>query len=175
MSAAFLLAAFGLKAQLYSTQSGVVGFFSKTPVEDIKGDCRTVLAVMNISTRDLAFSINNTAFAFENKLMQDHFNEKYMESEKYPVSNFKGKINENIDLTREGEYEVTVTGKLNIHGVVQDRTIPGKVIVKEGKVQLISNFKVKNADHKIEIPSLVSTKIAEEIDVNVDALLLPKK
>ena len=107
--------------------------------------------------------------------MQEHFNEKYMESDKNPKSTFKGKINEKIDFTKDGEYNVTVTGKLNIHGVEQDRTISGKVIVKEGKIQLLTSFKVKNADHKVEIPKIVSAKIAEELDVKVDALLLPKK
>jgi polyisoprenoid-binding protein YceI len=98
-----------------------------------------------------------------------------MESEKYPYSTFSGKINEEIDLTKDGEYAVTVTGKLNIHGVEQERTINGKIIVKNGEITLLSDFKVAVKDHKIEIPTVVVAKIAEVIDVKVNAVLLPKK
>jgi polyisoprenoid-binding protein YceI len=119
--------------------------------------------------------MTNTQFEFENKLMQEHFNEKYIESEKYPQSSFKGKINETIDYTKDGEHNVTVTGKLNIHGVEQDRTISGKVIIKNGTIQLISEFKVRNVDHNIQIPKLVVAKIAEAIEVKVDCILMPKK
>lgn len=163
------------KAQLVSSSSGMASFFSKTPVEDINAQSKKMLGVMNIKTNELAFSITNTTFEFPNKLMQEHFNEKYMESEKYPASTFKGKINEAIDLTKDGEYMVTVTGKLNIHGVEQERTIPGKVVVKDGKVKVSSEFKVKVADHNITIPKLVIENIAEEILVSIGATLEPKK
>lgn len=162
-------------AQLYSTATAKVGFFSKTALEDIEAQSNTALAVLNTSTRELAFSITNTSFAFKNKLMEEHFNEKYMESDKYPKSSFKGKINEAIDFSKDGSYDVTVTGKLNIHGVEVDRTISGKIIIKDGKIQLLSTFKVKNADHKIEIPTVVTEKISEELEVKVDALLAPRK
>ncbi|MDZ4669031.1 MAG: YceI family protein, partial [bacterium] len=104
-----------------------------------------------------------------------HFNEKYIESEKFPSSTFSGKMNETIDLTKDGEYTVTVVGKLKIHGVEQERTIQGTVKVVNGSLQFYSTFKVKNADHKIEIPTVVMAKISEEIDVKVDAKLTPKK
>ena len=162
-------------AQLYSTSNGTISFFSKTPVENIEAKSTQVLSVLNVSTRELVFRVTNTTFKFPNKLMEEHFNEKYMESEQYPNSTFKGKINEEVDLTKDGEYKVTVTGKLNIHGVEQDRTIPGTISVKEGAIALLSDFKVKEVDHKIQIPKLVVAKIAEEIDVKVDAKLLPKK
>ncbi|MDZ4666787.1 MAG: YceI family protein, partial [bacterium] len=91
-------------AQLFSTASGEVSFFSKTPLEDIVADSKTVLVVFNSQTRGMAFSITNTSFQFPNKLMQEHFNEKYIESEKFPSSTFSGKMNETIDLTKDGEY-----------------------------------------------------------------------
>lgn len=172
--ASALLIGIAVQAQVYSTSSGVISFFSSTPVEDIQAKSDKVLAVMN-AKREVAFSISNTSFQFPNKLMQEHFNEKYMESEKYPTSTFKGKINEDIDLTKDGEHKVTVTGKLNIHGVELERTIPGTIIIKDGVIQLISDFKVKVTDHKIEIPKLVVAKIAEEIAVKVDAKLALKK
>jgi hypothetical protein len=163
------------QAQLFSTQTGKVGFFSKTPIEDIDGTSRSVLAVMNTAKNEMAIIITNTTFSFPNKLMEEHFNEKYMQSDKYPTSTFKGKINEVVDLSKDGEYKVTVTGKLNIHGVEVERTIPGNITVKNEEIRLVSGFPVKNADHKIEIPKLVVSKIAETLDVSVDITLLPKK
>lgn len=162
-------------AQTASTQTGTISFFSSTPVEDINAVSKRCLAAVNIEKRTVAFKVDNTSFDFPNKLMQEHFNEKYMESEKYPYSTFSGKINEEIDLTKDGEYAVTVTGKLNIHGVEQERTINGKIIVKNGEITLLSDFKVAVKDHKIEIPTVVVAKIAEVIDVKVNAVLLPKK
>lgn len=162
-------------AQLFSTQTGKVGFFSKTPIEDIDGTSRSVLAVMNTAKNEMAIIITNTTFSFPNKLMEEHFNEKYMQSDKYPTSTFKGKINEAVDLSKDGEYKVTVTGKLNIHGVELERTISGTITVKNGEIKMVATFPVKNADHKIEIPKLVASKIAESLDVNVDITLLPKK
>lgn len=162
-------------AQLVSTASGGISFFSQTPVENIEAKSQKTLSVLNINTREMAFSVDNESFEFPNKLMQEHFNEKYIESEKYPKSTFKGKINEAVDLTKDGEYKITVTGKLNIHGVELPRTITGTILVKDGTVTLKSEFNVKIADHKIEIPSLVVKQIAEEIKVTVDAKLQPKK
>jgi polyisoprenoid-binding protein YceI len=162
-------------AQLVSTPAGNASFFSETPVENISAQTHKMLAVMNIKTNEFAFSITNTTFEFPNKLMQEHFNEKYIESEKYPTSTFKGKINEQVDLTKDGEYKVTVTGNLNIHGVEQERTIPGTILVKNGVVVVKADFIVKVVDHKIDIPKLVIEKVAEEIKVTIDASLQPKK
>jgi polyisoprenoid-binding protein YceI len=163
------------QAQLYSSTQSVISFFSKTPVEDIKAESKEIKALVNVQTRDIAFLVANTSFQFENKLMQEHFNEKYMESEKYPMSTFKGKIIEEVDLTKDGIYNVNVTGKLNLHGVEKDRNIPGVVTVKNGVIHIASDFKVQLAAHQIQVPKLVVAKIAEEIDVKVDASLALKK
>ena len=159
---------------LYKATNATVIFFSKTPIEDIDGKSETATTLINLEKKDIAFMIQNNSFQFPNKLMQEHFNEKYMESEKYPISSFRGNIQENIDLKVAGVYQVTVNGKLTIHGITLDRTIPGTLTVKEGSILLESNFIVKNSDHKIEIPSLVATKIADELNVKVKATLLPK-
>lgn len=169
------LALTNLSAQvLYKASNAEVAFFSKTPLENIDGKTNTATTLLNVETREIAFVIQNISFNFPNKLMQEHFNEKYMESEKFPLSIFKGTIQEKIDLKVAGTYKVTVKGKLNIHGVEQERTITGTITVADGKITVNSTFKVKNADHKIEIPSLVATKIAEELDVTVNAILAPK-
>lgn len=162
-------------AQIYHTASGKISFFSKTPVEDIDAKSNSTVVLLNTKNNEMVFKVQNTSFNFPNKLMEEHFNEKYMESEKYINSIFSGKINETIDFMKDGSYEVTVTGKLNIHGVEQIRTINGKVVVKDQTIQLISDFKVIVADHKIDILKLVTAKIAEVIDVHVDTTLIPRK
>ncbi|MBC7389905.1 MAG: YceI family protein [Opitutaceae bacterium] len=144
-----------------------VSFFSHTPVEDIEALSDKVSSVINPSTNQIAFVILNTSFHFSNSLMEEHFNEKYMESDKYPKSSFSGKINEPINWAQNGENKVSVTGKLLVHGIEKKRTIPATITVKDGKIYASSEFLIKTEDHKIEIPKLVWEKIAEEIKVNV--------
>ncbi len=151
--------------QVYSTQSGETNFFSETPVENISASNKTVGAVLNIATKEIAVSMKMTAFDFPNKLMQEHFNENYMESSKFPTGIFKGKIAESIDLTKNGVYDVTAKGQLTIHGVSQARDLKGKLTVENDKISLICNFDIKVADHKIDVPKLVFAKIAEVISV----------
>ncbi|MCE2741684.1 MAG: YceI family protein [Sphingobacteriales bacterium] len=162
-------------AQLYSTSTAKVSFFSKTPIEDINAETNTGLMVVNTQTQAIAFSITNTSFEFPNKLMQEHFNEKYMESEKFPKSTFAGKLSEPIDWTKDAEHTVNVVGKLNVHGVEKERTIQGVIKIVNGVPHITSTFKVKNVDHNIQIPTIVVSKIAEEIEVKVAATLAPKK
>jgi polyisoprenoid-binding protein YceI len=171
----FLFAYNTLTAQTISTQTGKINFFSKTPVENIDAVSNRVLAVLNTEKSTLAFKIANTSFEFENKLRQEHFNEKYMESEQFPYSTFSGKINETVDFTKDGEYPVTVKGKLNIHGVEIERTIPGNIKIQNGEITMQSEFKVLVKDHKIKIPKLVVANIAEEITVNVTTMLKGKE
>lgn len=170
----FMLTYASIQAQIISTQTGKINFFSKTPVENIDAVSNRVLAVLNTEKLTLAFKIANTSFEFENKLMQEHFNEKYMESEKFPHSTFSGKINEVVDFNKDGEYPVTVTGKLNIHGVELERTIPGNIKIQNGEITMQSDFKIMVKDHKITIPKLVIANIAEEITVNVFTQLKQK-
>ncbi len=105
------------------------------------------------------------SFVFGNGLMQELFNENYLESDKYPFVTFKGKINESIGWAKAGTYPVSATGKLNVHGVERDQTIKGKLDVGSRKVQLDAGFTVALADYRIEIPTLVLQKIAETITV----------
>jgi polyisoprenoid-binding protein YceI len=150
---------------LFSAQSGNVTFFSKAPLEDIEAHNGKAQSVINTTTGEIAVKVPIKSFIFENGLMQEHFNENYLESDKYPFATFKGKINEHIDWTKPGTYPVSATGKLNVHGVERDQTIKGKLDVGSGKLQLDADFTVALADHKIEIPTLVFQKIAETIAV----------
>lgn len=151
--------------QLYATQSGETSFFSETPLENISAINKTVGAILNTSTNELAVSMRITGFEFPNKLMQEHFNENYMESEKFSTGIFKGKIVEAIDYTKVGTYDVTAKGQLILHGVMQPRDLKGKLIVDNQKINLVCSFDVKLTDHKIDVPTLVFKKIAETISV----------
>lgn len=150
---------------LFSAQNGNVTFFSKAPLENIEARNAKAQSVINTATGEIAVKVPVKSFVFDNGLMQEHFNENYLESDKYPFATFKGKINENIDWSRAGSYPVSATGKLNIHGVERDQTIRGKLNVGSGKLQLDTDFTVALADHNIEIPTLVFQKIAEKIAV----------
>jgi polyisoprenoid-binding protein YceI len=114
-------------------------------------------------------------FEFDKKLMEEHFNEKYMESDKYPYATFSGKVNETIDYTKNGTYKVTLTGKLDMHGVVKDRTIEGTVTIKDGEISFESKFIVALKDHNIEIPSIVAQNIAETVEVTIKTTLIEFK
>lgn len=160
-------------AQALISKAAKVRIFSSTPIEDIKAASDKGIAVLVTKTGDIAFQVPIKSLEFSKGLMQEHFNENYMESDKYPYAKFTGKLNRSVDLSKDGEYAVSATGSLLIHGVSKPRTIPGKLIVSNGSVQLSSVFEVACVDHKIKIPKLVMTKIAEVIKVNVDATLKP--
>ena len=162
-------------AQVYMTRTGKVQFFSKTPLENIEAVNNETSCALNASTGELRYIVPVKSFKFEKALMQEHFNENYMESDKYPRATFKGKINEKIDVSKDGTYPVTVTGDLNVHNVTQHRTIPGKVSVKGGVVSMTSEFMVKCADHHITIPRLVFHNIAESLKITVSATYAASK
>lgn len=164
-----------IKAQVLITTTAKVEFLSETLLENISAINSNVSTLINTATDSVFVRMKNTGFAFENALMQEHFNENYMESTKYPLASFKGKINERVDYTKNGTYAVTATGRLMIHGVEKTMTIKGLLTIKENTVHLDANFIVHTADFKIEIPKIVFAKIAEEIKVKMSADYKPKK
>jgi hypothetical protein len=154
-------------AQKYVKESGTISFFSAASLEDIKADNAKAVSLFNSTTGDIAYSVPIADFQFKKSLMQEHFNEKYLESDKYPKANFQGKI-VGFDLTEASIQNVTATGKLTIHGVTQDISVPGTFEVKNSKLLLQSKFKVKLEDYKVEIPKLMWQNIAEEVDVTIN-------
>jgi len=160
---------------LYVCKNAKISLFSSAPIEDIKASSSTGTSVYNTSTGELAFSVAIRSFQFEKALMQEHFNDDYMESDKFPKATFKGKVNEHPDLSKDGSYPVTVTGDFSVHGVSQTRTINGNLKVNNGVVTMTSEFMVKCGDHHIEIPKIVFHNIAESIKINVSATYTPYK
>lgn len=158
---------------IYIADSCKISFFSETPVENIDATNKAAKPILNTATGDIQVKIVNTAFVFPKPLMQEHFNENYMESEKYPNTVFKGKINEKIDYTKDGVNNVTVTGKLDMHGVTKEITIKGTVTVKGAVLLLNTSFMIHIADYNIKIPSLVVKNIAEDVTVKLNATMKP--
>ena len=158
-------------AQIYMGKSNEISFFSDGPIEDISAVSKSAQVVMNTAKNDIAIKVTVKGFDFEKELMQEHFNEKYMESDKYPYATFTGKIKDTIDYKKDGTYKVTVVGKLNMHGVEKERTITGTITVKGGEIFIESKFVVALKDHKIEIPTLVAQNIAELVEVTIKSTL----
>lgn len=158
-------------AQKYVTRSGKISFFSSTPIENIEAFNNEVAAVYDKDKGQVVFQVPVKSFKFEKQLMQEHFNESYMESDKYPKADFKGSLNPTDIGSKDGSYNTTVKGKLTIHGVTRDVQIPGTVIVKGNQMTFQSKFNVATADYNIKIPAIAKNKIANEIQVTVDAIL----
>jgi hypothetical protein len=172
----FLLTIFSVDAesQTFLTRNGYIGFFSKTPLEDIKAENRQVYAVIDADKKNLAFTCLVKGFLFRKELMQQHFNENYIESDKYPKADFLGAYTGDVTANKDGTYPVQIKGKLTLHGVTQTIEMPATIEVKGGKLIGTSNFQLTPGDFNITIPTLVREKIAKQIDVRVSVECNPK-
>ncbi len=166
----FLVVFTSIFGQKYLTKTGHINFFSSTPVEDIDADNYNVSSILDASTGNLVFKLSVESFEFKKKLMQEHFNENYMESDTYPNSTFKGEITNmsEVDLDTHGEYDVNVVGKLTIHGVTKEISTTGQLQVTDKILSAKSEFIVSPSDFEIVIPKLVRDKIAKELLIKVD-------
>jgi hypothetical protein len=174
---AFSIISFGSFAQtIYMTRTGQVSFSSETPIENIDGVNNEVTSMINSTSGEIVFAILVKSFHFEKALMEEHFNENYMESSKLPKSTFQGKITNlsAIDFTKAGTYPATVEGDITIHGVKQHIVSTGIISVKNTDITVLSTFTIKLEDYKIDIPSLVAEKIAKTITVSVNCAYKPK-
>lgn len=153
-------------------KKGKVHFFSASPLEDIEATSGEASVVLNMQDKTVNAKIYQTSFVFKDRLMQEHFNENYMETDKYPISLLRMAIVEDINLAKDGVQDITLKGTLDMHGVKQEREIKGKLTIAKGMpVRATATFDVKLVDHKIKIPSAVMMNIAEVIKVDVDFAL----
>ncbi|NNK82707.1 MAG: YceI family protein [Flavobacteriaceae bacterium] len=165
----FFVLANPVQAQKYMTQNGVISFFSSTPVEDIEAINNQVSAVLDTDSGEMAAVLLMKAFNFEKALMQEHFNEKFVESEKYPKSVFKGQITDFDSLElNDSKNDVTITGELTIHGVTQKIDTTGSITKSDSLIGLEVDFNVNPEDFDINIPGPVKEKIAKRIKVSVN-------
>ena len=172
-----LLAAstFMLQAQQFITRTGEVHFFSETPIENIEAINDQMSGLIDASNGGFAFQVQMRAFHFEKALMEEHFNENYVESEKYPKATFQGTIQGWDNAWKDGEpHDVVATGAFDFHGVKQNRDIAGTLTWNGQGWDLETRFPVALADHKIEVPSVVKDNIAPVIDVDMRAKLDPR-
>lgn len=154
-------------AQKYMSKEGYVHFFSEAPMENIEAENNKVAGVIDAATGEFAFKVPIDEFQFEKSLMQEHFNENYMESDAYPFSTFTGVIKGFKKLDLHTKQEVEVSGQMNMHGVTKKIKVLATVWMQEGELHLSSAFVVKLEDYNIDIPKIVMYNIAEEIDVKI--------
>ncbi len=165
----FLNIVFAANAQKYMTKNGYIGFFSHTSMEDIKGDNNQVVGAIDVTTGEMVFQAVIKSFHFDRALMEEHFNENYMESDKIPKSSFKGKITNlsSIDFSKNGTYDVTVEGDLTIHDVTNKISTKGTLEVVSGGINANAKFNIVPEDYKISIPGVVRDKINKNLEVTV--------
>ncbi|MGI8893122.1 MAG: YceI family protein [Bacteroidia bacterium] len=161
----------------FFTRNGYIKFYSEATMENIEAHNRQVTSFLDTETGEFAFSVLMKSFQFEKALMQEHFNENYVESDKYPKSTFKGKISnpEVINYKKDGVYNVQVDGDLTIHGVTKKVSTDGTIEVNGGKIIAKSKFPVAVADYNISIPAVVRDNIAKEVEVTVEMAYEPYK
>ncbi|KGL64148.1 YceI family protein [Polaribacter sp. Hel1_85] len=160
----FLLANATNAQERYLTKNGAVTFFSSAPMEDIKADNNQVLSIVDASSGKMAIAILMKSFMFKKALMQEHFNENYVESDKFPKATFKGDIL-NFDTIKDSETKVEVKGTMTIHGKSKEIVIPANITRNEDNILVKGEFNLLVADYDIEIPGAVAKNIAKKIKV----------
>jgi polyisoprenoid-binding protein YceI len=164
-----LFTGFGVNT-VFQTKSGVISFRSDAPLELIRASSRELRGAVDGDKKTFAFRVRVRSFeGFNSELQKEHFNENYLQSEKYPEATFSGKIIEDIDFSKPGSYTIRAKGKLTVHGVEQERIIKSDIEIKSNKLVVRSRFTIQLSDHNIPIPRVVNEKLASEIKVEVAA------
>jgi hypothetical protein len=174
-AALILLACPVSKGQIFMCKDGFTKFVSEAPLELIKAQSNKTIGAVDVSNRNVAFSIEIDSFeGFNSGLQREHFRENYMETNRYPRATFKGKIIEDIDFSKPGIHTVRAKGIFNIHGTEKERIVNVKMNVRDREIGIDTNFEVPLEEHNIKIPKVVNQKIASVILVEVKATLKPK-
>lgn len=161
--------------QRLTVEKSRIQFASNAELEVIKASSDQVQGLLDPSTNKFAFSVRIISFkGFNGEQQRVHFNEKYLESERFPTASFSGKIIEELDLTKDGTYDVRAKGELDIHGVKQTRIIKSSLTINGSKVSITSKFNLPLSDHNITIPKIIGQKIATEIEVIFTATMVLK-
>ena len=160
-----LFASFTNAQDKFLTKSGTITFFSESPLENIEAKNSQVLSIIATSTGQMAISILMKSFMFEKALMQEHFNENYVESDVYPKATFRGEILNFSQITTIAS-NVKVKGELTIHGESKEITIQATATKTENEIKMKGEFFIDLADYRVEIPSVVKNNIAKKIKVS---------
>jgi YceI-like domain len=152
-------------SQRFVTRNGNARFYSKTELEDIAADNTQVMAIIDPGSKSIAVSMLMKGFLFKKALMQDHFNENYVESDKYPKAQFEGNYTDQLDVSTNGLTKIFIRGKLTMHGATKNVEMPATVMIKDGVLSCKAEFQLVPEDFQIKIPNLVRDKIARKVDV----------
>lgn len=157
---------------IFNITKGNISFSSDAPLELIRAESNELKGLIETEKKQFAFSIKVKSFkGFNSAFQKDHFNENYLETDKYPDATFSGKIIEDVDFTKNGILSVRAKGILTVHGVPKERIIKSDMTIKDGAIFIKANFTVLLADHNIPIPKVVHEKLASEIKVEVNSEL----
>lgn len=160
---------------MYELKQGKIKINSNAPNEIIKATSTKLQGILNMESKQFVFKVETMSFeGFNSPLQREHFNENYMESHLYPDIVFSGKIIEDIDISTKHEHMIRAKGKLKVHGVSVNRIIYADLVLKDGLIDITSEFNVPLADHDIKIPRVVNDKLATEVLVNVEGVLVPR-
>ncbi|MES2733236.1 MAG: YceI family protein [Bacteroidota bacterium] len=160
-----------LWAQRYLSESGSVSFFSEAPIENISANNSQVASLFDAANGQIAFAVPIKSFEFAKSLMREHFNESYLESDKYPKATFKGLIT-GFEI-KEGKQRVSANGDLFIHGITRKVTTEGTMEISGDKILLTTAFLVKLEDYQIKVPKVVFYNIADAIQVKMNLVYKP--
>jgi hypothetical protein len=155
----------------YMTKTGLISFFSASIMEDIEARNNKVAAVLDLSTGQLAFAVPIREFQFKRTLMQEHFNENYMESDKYPKATFSGQVVNAAQVLKQlptAAQNVEVEGLMTLHGVAHKVAVSGTLQLRDGQLVVFAYFNIAPADYAIDIPLLVREHIAKSVSVRVN-------
>ena len=170
-----ILGHFSFGQNVYFTRNGHIYFISETDAIDIDANNNQVASFLDITSGKLQFAVLIKSFEFKLATAKEHFNESYMESEKYPKATFKGEIIDigNINLKNKGTYPVIVKGELTLRGITKIIEVSGEITVTDGEINAKSEFNIPISDYNISVPSLVEHRVAKQIIVKVDMIYLP--
>ncbi len=159
----------GYSQEKLKTRTGNVTFLSETGLEKIYAENDQTASLFLVEKKTIAFNALLKSFKFEKALMEEHFNEKYVHSDKYPAAKFLGTFEEDIDLKKPETYkDVTIKGEMDFHGVTLPLVVKADItVIEDGSITFVSKFKLNLEDYKIDVPSLVRDKISKEVLVSV--------
>lgn len=162
-------------AQVYVCKDATIKFTSEAPLELIKAQSSKAGGALDISNKNVAFSILIDSFdGFNSGLQKEHFRENYMETDKFPTATFKGKIIEDVDFQKNGIQNIRAKGIFTIHGVQKEKIVKVKLVIKDKVIDVETEFEVALEDHNINIPKVVNQKIASVIMVEMKGSMKPK-
>ncbi len=160
---------------VFMDKSGRVSFYSEAPLENIEAVNKGMNSILNTSTNEVAFIVPIRGFKFAKELMQEHFNEKYLESDKYPQATFKCTLLDTVNWAVAGNYTVSCKGIFTLHGIEKEITEKGTFTVDGKHIHLESEFQIAIAEYGITIPKLLFQNIADTVLVKLQSNFEPFK